>query len=176
MDEWRPDDVVVVDRTVAGESVLALQQRVDDIRSLQPDVLVVSLGADELRRTADQPQPFVAALSATLDMMSPQGHSTLVLGLLPGISTLPIRSWNQAIQGASATRAGSQYVDLMAQWPVEAEKRARLMGEQGLLSPRGHALVGAHVCRAVQHALSAMDRPAAQPTLPANEAPTPESE
>ena len=109
-------------------------------------------------------------------MMSPQGHPTLVLGLLPGVSTLPVGPWNQAIRDVAAARASSHYVDLMAQWPVEDEKRARLMGEQGMLSPRGHAMVGAHVCRAVQQALTGMDTPAPQPTLPANEAPTPESE
>jgi hypothetical protein len=50
------------------------------------------------------------------------------------------------------------------------------MGEQGLLSPRGHAMVGAHVCQAVQQALAVIDASPPQPELPANEAPTPELE
>lgn len=176
MDEWRPNDVVVVDRTVAGESALDLQQRVDDVRGLQPDILVVSLGATELRRTPTEPGPFVASLSATLDMMSPQEHPTLVVGLLPGQTTVPVGLWNQAIHEASAHQSNIAYVDLMAQWPVEAEKRAPLMGDEGALSPRGHAMVGAHVCRAIQQAMSVRAASEKLPTAPANEAPTPNSE
>ena len=164
LEESHPGEVVVIDRTLPGDTTLAVQQRIDDLRAMQPDVVVLSLGAPDAAHDPTAMDPFMVTLGATLDMLGPSELHTVVVGLVPGREAVAIGPWNTGLETVTTERTSSTYVDLMAAWPSDPLKVGTYLLPDGSLSARGHAAVGARVCSSIEVLLTAPAPVRAAPT------------
>ena len=157
----------VVDRVSPGETAKSARERVEDVVELDPEVVVVGLGARELGaarpdanrfrkdlmrlvrdlRSVDEPAEIVL-----VGMVSPTLHQDDAGGK-PEQTVFDdlADSWNKTL-GELARGEGIRHVNLWKSWPREGDERAALTSGAWELSDQGHARVAAAVCEALANA------------------------
>lgn len=157
MEEWRPGTYRVIDRTVSGATVLSVQERVDEVRSLQPGVLVVSLGAAERSAGRDAARAFGPSLAATLDMLGPEPHPVVLVGVLVPDDTSQSDRYDRELRRVAETRGNTHYVDLtgvsLSRHLEPSDAASATAHSAARRSAQLHATVGTRVCAVVQRAL-----------------------
>lgn len=151
----------VVDRVAPGETARSARERITDVISLSPAVVVLGLGARELGepkvdpgklgreverlvrelRTGEAPAKvvLVGMVAPTLHQADAGGpEDQRRLDDLTG-------AWSDALRDV-AKGEGIRLVDLWSSWPKEDPERARLTTGAWELSDQGHARVAAAVC------------------------------
>ena len=154
LEERSPGTWTVVDRTTPGDTARTALEQVDEVRQLEPAVVVVGVGARELAAPERDLVAFRDDLSQLLgSIRSGGGPQVLLVGIVaPRVDAQAALDastdvWNAAL-AASATVAGVQHVDVWSTWPRAGPERAALT-DGAHLSDLGHVQVGTAVCDAL---------------------------
>jgi lysophospholipase L1-like esterase len=174
LEERAPQRFSVVDRAVSAETLVTARKRVSAVRELAPGFVVVTLGAQEITAGPAEPGDLKQLRGELDDLVGEllgKGRkaarpTVLLLSMVPANLAqaggppdeieaqqrevdLRISSWNEALAQVAKGSDSVAHVNLLADWPQEAEARARLTEGGWTLSDQGHARVAAAVCDAI---------------------------
>lgn len=177
LEERAPQRFSVVDRAVSAETLVTARKRVPAVRELAPGFVVVTLGAQELAAGPVAPADLKQLRGQLGDLVSDllgKGRkavrpTVLLLSMVPANLVQVgegaaadeqvdvhqqevdgrIAAWNDALAQVAKGSDAVVHVNLLADWPREAEARARLTEGGWTLSDQGHARVAAAVCDAI---------------------------
>ncbi len=158
LEEGAPAQWAVTDQTQTAETAQTALERVEDVAELRPDVVLVSVGAQEL--AVHEPAVIERDAGALVGALN-KGKSppvVLLVGVVsPSLTQVPGERSQQeldertdAVNGVLARLAQTadtvHHVDLWDGWPRDDAGRAQLTAGGWNLSAQGHARVAAIVC------------------------------
>lgn len=164
LDERATDAYSVTDRATPGETVKTARAKVGQLRKEPADVVVVTLGAQELADDQAQAEQLAGQLETLLtEMRAPKQPTPVILvGMVPPTlaqagpddgerqSAIDARTeaWNAEVAKLARRLPGVRHLDVWQDWPRDGARQAHT--EKGWhLSEQGHARVAAAVCDAV---------------------------
>ena len=151
----------VVDRARPAETAVSARERVADVRAMQPALVVVGVGAQEIAVEDAQPASFKAEVESLVGALRAEpAPDVLLVGIVPpavakGGAKAQARidertaTWNAELAQVASATEGVDWLDLQADWPTATAERSALTVDAARLSDQGHARVAAAVCDAV---------------------------
>ncbi len=164
LDERAAGAYSVTDRATPGETVKSARAKVTQLRKEPADVVVVTLGAQELADDAAEAEQLGSQLETLLtEMRGPKSVTPVILvGMVPPTlaqagpddsehqAAIDARTedWNAEVAKLSRRLSGVRHLDVWKDWPRDGARADHT--ELGWhLSEQGHARVAAAVCDAV---------------------------
>jgi len=164
LEERTPGRFAVTDQSFPEATARTARQRAYQAIELQPALVLVGLGAQELSGPDPDRAAFREELAALLtDLRADATPTVMLVGLVPPTVAQmadPKRlaqaevdqrtsRWNAELASLADSLPGVVHVDLLQEWPREPERREKLTVDGTRLSDQGHARVAAMVCDAV---------------------------
>lgn len=164
LEERVPGGFTVVDRAQPGETAASARKKVSGVRELQPRVVVLTLGAQELADDKAEPSALTGELERLVGELRPKKSrvGVLLVGMVPPSleqagapgddrqKAIDARTeaWNGEVAELAKRLDAVGHVDLWKDWP-RGERRVEHTELGWHLSEQGHARVAAAVCDAV---------------------------
>ena len=169
LEERAPRAWTVIDRAVDGETARSALERAPSVRELDPDVIVIGVGAREVGDPSVEPATFRADMETLVgELRRGKDRGVLIVGLVPPmLAQVPPGSpalaslidqtaadrrteqWNATLADVARKTVGVSHVDLLADWPRDERARGALTDAAWRLTDQGHARVAAAVCDAI---------------------------
>lgn len=164
LDERSSGAYSVTDRATPGETVKTARAKVGQLRKEPADVVVVTLGAQELADDQAKAEQLATQLETLLtEMRAPkQPKPVILVGMVPPTLSQAgpddadrqvaidarTEDWNAEVAKLARRLPSVRHLDVWTDWPRDADRATHT--EKGWhLSEQGHARVAAAVCDAV---------------------------